>query len=628
MDLSIDLVREFAKTAKSDSASKGETVLYGTIVKYEGSEYVRLDGSDQLTPVSSTVIVRDGDRAMVLIKNHSATVVGNTTSPAAQDKDVQEIGSKISEVEILIADKVDTIELNAERARIDELEAKNVTITGELDATKANIDELKAKDVTIEGSLTAQDAEIQNLKTKKLDADIADIKYATIGSLEATDATIHNLQADYGDFKVLTTDKFTAVEGNITRLDTEKLSVDEAEIKFANIDFSNIGKAAIEEFFAKSGMITDLVVGDGVITGKLVGVTIIGDLIEGGTIKADKLVVKGTDGLYYKLNTNGETVSTEQTEYNSLNGSILTAKSVTAEKVNVHDLVAFDATIGGFHIKEDAIYSGVKETVDNTTRGVYLDDDGQVAFGDSKNFLKYYRAEDGTYKLAISADSILLGASGASVEESITDLDSQVENTQNSVDDAQAAVSSHEVRLVDSEAAIKILKDSISTIITDENGNSMMTQTSDGWTFNMSAIENTISDTVETLNGLSSEIDTVDGMVSNMNSLVNDLAEKTAYIIMTTDETGSPCIELGKEENDFKVRITNTSVDFMEGSSKIAYISNKALYIERAVIKDELQIGEGEGFIWKRRSNGNMGLRWIEKDLEAPLIPPAVSPQS
>ena len=80
---------------------------------------------------------------------------------------------------------------------------------------------------------------------------------------------------------------------------------------------------------------------------------------------------------------------------------------------------------------------------------------------------------------------------------------------------------------------------------------------------------------------------------------------------MTTDSTGSPCIELGKSDNQFKLRITNTSIDFMEGSSRIAYIDNQTLYIERAVIKNELQIGEGTGFIWKKRSNGNMGLRWI-----------------
>ena len=100
------------------------------------------------------------------------------------------------------------------------------------------------------------------------------------------------------------------------------------------------------------------------------GVTIKGELIEGGTVVADKLVVQGEDGLYYKLNTDGVSITAEQTEYNSLNGSVITAKSVTAEKISVSDLVAFGADIGGFHITTDAIYSGVKESVDNTTRGV------------------------------------------------------------------------------------------------------------------------------------------------------------------------------------------------------------------------------------------------------------------
>lgn len=612
MDLSVDLINQFAKAAKADPPKTGDSVLYGTVVKYEGSEYVRLDGSELLTPVTTAVMSSDGDRVLVTIQNHTATVTANVSAPATSETYVKdEIGSVITEVEILIADKVDTIELDAERARIDELEAKNVTITGELDAAKANIEDLKAQNVTIEGSLDAVNATIENLEVTKLDAEIADITYATIEDLEVTNATINNLQADYGEFKDLTTDKFEAVDAEIKNLDAEKISVEDAEIKFANIDFSNIGKAAIEEFFAKSGMIGDLVVGDGTITGTLIGVTIKGDLIEGGTVKADKLVILGDDGLYYKLNTNGETVSSEQTEYNSLNGSIITAKSVTAEKINVNDLVAFGATIGGFHIKENAIFSGVKETVDNTTRGIYMGDDGQVAFGDSQQFLKFYKSEDGTYKLDISAGSILLGASNKNIEEALTDVENVATSAQDMAGNAQSVANSNSSRLELSESALEVLKNSISMLVTDENGSSVMTQTPDGWTFNIGAIEKSIDDAGKALNDLSGEVDAIDGTISNMNALVQDITNKTAYVNIVITEDGSPCIELGRSENDFKLRITNTSVDFMEGSSRIAYVSNRALNIERAVIKNELQIGEGEGFIWKRRSNGNMGLRWI-----------------
>lgn len=194
-------------------------------------------------------------------------------------------------------------------------------------------------------------------------------------------------------------------------------------------------------------------------------------------------------------------------------------------------------------------------------------------------------------------------------EDMATDEDAK--NVLETAQNAQNKADNVDSRLTISESTIKQLSDSISSLVTDENGNSMMTQTSNGWTFNISNIEKNINDATNQLNDLSGTIKEADSTINNLNNLVNDISKKTAYIVMTTDEQGNPCIELGKEGNDFKVRITNTSVDFMEGTSKITYISNETLYIERAIVKDELQIGETTGFIWKRRGNGNMGLRWV-----------------
>ena len=154
-----------------------------------------------------------------------------------------------------------------------------------------------------------------------------------------------------------------------------------------------------------------------------IGLTVVGSLIACKLIgkfvkpKVSEFIAKGDDGLYYKLNTDGAKVTSEeveQNEYNSLNGSVILAKSITAEQISVSDLVAFGATIGGFHVTDDSIYSGVKESVDNTTRGIYLDNDGQINFGDASDFIKYYKDEDGTYKLNISARQILLGSDGNS----------------------------------------------------------------------------------------------------------------------------------------------------------------------------------------------------------------------
>lgn len=186
------------------------------------------------------------------------------------------------------------------------------------------------------------------------------------------------------------------------------------------------------------------------------------------------------------------------------------------------------------------------------------------------------------------------------------------ENAQATADDAMSTADSTESRVAITESAIEQLSDAISMLVTDENGNSMMTQTSDGWHFDISDITNTLDSAKNQLNALVGDMAEAESLIKNVNDLANDIADKTAYINITTVNS-QPAIVLGQSSNNFKLRITNTSIDFLSGSSRLAYISNENLYIERAIIKDEFQIGEGSSgaFIWKRRSNGNLGLRWV-----------------
>lgn len=437
MALSNELISQFAKITTEKEETKTEEVVYGTTVSYNDTVYVKLDGSDRLTPITSTTVVKPDERVTVMIKDHSAIVTGNISSPSARNSDVEELGTQISEFDTIIANKVDTEELNATNARIDTLNTDTVNIRKDLNAANANIETLTADNVTINETLNAQSASIDNLEANKLSVEIADAKYATIENLEATNVSVNNLSSTYADFKNTTTTKLAAVDASIENLETNKLSAASADLKYANIDFSNIGQAAIEEFYAKSGIIKDLTIEGGTITGELVGVTIKGDLIEGGTVVADKLVVKGENGLYYKLNTDGVTTEAQQTEYNSLNGSVITAKSITATKISVTDLVAFDATIGGFKITENSIYSGAKESASNTTRGIYLDNDGQAVFGDASNYLKYYKDTDNTYKLAISASSIYLSASNKDVGTMIAEANDNATSAKNAIDNLE-----------------------------------------------------------------------------------------------------------------------------------------------------------------------------------------------
>lgn len=81
--LSNNLISEFVKITNDTKSNNNQTSAYGTTVNYNGVLYVRLDGSDALTPVDTTTEISENDRVLVDINNHTATVTGNITSPAA-----------------------------------------------------------------------------------------------------------------------------------------------------------------------------------------------------------------------------------------------------------------------------------------------------------------------------------------------------------------------------------------------------------------------------------------------------------------------------------------------------------------------------------------------------------------
>lgn len=463
MGVSIDLLSQFAKTIVNETKEDKVTTIWGTAVKLEdGSIGVRYDGSDMVTPVATTTNVKYGERVLVNVKNHYAYISSNISDPSASSKNLQG-------VEQTISDRMSFEYLEAYEAIFDRLEADTAEIEN-IDAVKAEIKELRAKYAELD-YVSAKDVEALNLEAENILANIAKIDNLSASVLEAIDADIQNLKAQNAKFTCVSTESLKALKADINELNVNKLSANEADLKYANIDFSNIEMAAIEELFSKSGIIKDLVVDDQKITGELVGVTIKGDLIEANSLKADKLVVLGEDGLYYKLNVNalGETTAQSDPKYqNGLDGSVIVANSITAEKVSVEDLVAFGATIGGFHITDDSLYSGAKESVANTTRGIYMDDDGQVAIGDANNFLKFYKDTDGTYKLAISANSIRFGVSGASVDEVMTEAQAainKVKDIEKKIDEGDFSGEDATILRIESSRGTVFKNDNISTTL-------------------------------------------------------------------------------------------------------------------------------------------------------------------
>lgn len=512
MALSQYLINQFVKLTDKEEKPK-EVTVNGTYKMINGEEYVQIDGSEIWTPVTSTVEAETGERVKVMIKNHTATVTGNISSPSARSKSVKDLKDEVDKQGNTIKQLDNTIEQqnnsiiqidnNIKQVNNDILQANNaINQQGNIIKQLGNeINQQGDKIESINNDITAHSNEITAInntivqqnntitqhgntieqqgniikqqgneiiqngnKIEQFDNEIKqqgnaitqlDNKIIQQNNVIQQQGNIIDQQgnqiAEHNSKIIILNTGFQIIDGVLTGLSAaviDELKTNHLDAEYADINFANINYAAVEKLFTESGIIKDLVVKEGHITGELVGVTIKGDLIEGNTIKADKLVVLGSDGLYYKLNVIGETVAAKQTNENSLNGKVITAKSITADRISVTDLVAFGATIGGYNITEHSLYSGGKNSATSSDKGVYLDDDGQISFGDATNFVKFFKDTDNKYKLRISADELYTSSNSKSISEQIKDIKSQSQSNKDSIDGIQTDLNNAIVSIV------------------------------------------------------------------------------------------------------------------------------------------------------------------------------------
>lgn len=427
MALSKNLISDFVKATTDDKKTAEETTLYGTIVEYNGSKYVRLDGSDMLTPYTATVAAKAGERVRVSVGKHSATVTGNVSSPAARTGDVEELGQKVDTFDAVVANKATIKDLEVERARVDDLVADNVVIKNQLTADSAEIKDLKADNVDIKGKLTARDAEIENLKANKIDAEVVSANYATIKNLEATQASVKELSANKANVTDLTaatgridkleskdieTDKLiagkaditdlTAATGRIDNLESKNIETDNLVAKKANIDLANVNNAWINKGVLKDGSIGSAAIHEGAVTNaKIADATIEAakiksinaDSIVAGTIKTERLIIAGPDGQ--------DSIVKAINIANGVSEAKVNGQKIQAASIDVVDLSAFQAKIAQFDMSQNAIYSG-KLAINDPTSGVYISTTG-LGLGDgaltSKKESPIQMYADGVFKL-------------------------------------------------------------------------------------------------------------------------------------------------------------------------------------------------------------------------------------
>lgn len=178
-------ISEFASLVSGPEVKSTNNTIYGTIVMVDEKMYVKIDGSDLLTPATTETDVKDGDRVSVSIQNHSAVVSGNVTDPSASvgrvednysefviEKDliyakVANINGDIAELSIR-ADEISTRVENAEGSissitqRADELDltvsakADSATIISTINMSREGI-KISSDKINIEGFVTFTD---------------------------------------------------------------------------------------------------------------------------------------------------------------------------------------------------------------------------------------------------------------------------------------------------------------------------------------------------------------------------------------------------------------------------------------------------------------------------------------
>lgn len=461
------LLREFAKVTNDTKKEQSSVYRYGEIHMEGKNAFVKLDGSDEMTPVDTSCHVDTGDRVMVLIGNHTATVTDNITNPGAGSKEVEQVtnfiannltaehlDAKYATVQNLeaVSEKVGSIEagqitteqLDAKYAKIENLNATNERVgslestsvkTSDLEATNGRIGKLESdtvKTVDLEADYTktkdleAKYATVENLtsnysKTSELDAKFATIKelhsnYTDTEHLDATYAKISTLEADYAKTSVLDS-KFAT----INELHSDYMKAKDIQADYAHVDLANVTTESVGTLLADSGVLKSSTIVDGKVTGELDAVTLNADRITAGTLTADRLLLKGSDkGVLYELNNSGDLTSTN---VDTLDGGVLTDHTITADKLVAKSITSNEIATGTLTI--DNMGSQLKADINSITSKVSKTD---------------FNGQNVVSLINQSADNVTISANKIDLKGAVTisdldsDVQSEIQNAKNAAD--------------------------------------------------------------------------------------------------------------------------------------------------------------------------------------------------
>lgn len=516
MDLSNNLISQFAKITKDQNGLPVETIVYGTVVSYGDKLHVNIDGSDSITPVVTTSEIKAGERVTILLKDHSATILGNVTNPAASTETVGKvldeydtIVARIGDFELVIADKVTTEQLQAELAVINE------ALIG-----KATIEQLNAVN-----------AKIENLDVTKLEADIASINQALItkaeiADLEAVRASVNVLETDVGNIETLIGGNLTMNNIQSLVLTSSKVTVDNAFIKDAMIDRVSASKLT-------AGTINTSLINIGSEDGAM---TITGSLQQfkdaDGNVRIQlgkdatgdfTFALYGADGKGQLINQNGITAS------------------AISDGLIVNKMVADNAAIAGSKLDIESVITeinGSTETIKSSK--IYLDDKNQtleVAFNQLSTKVDLIEGIDGD--LGTALEQISSNTTAINVMQG--EINTLVSNT----------------TITKSDGTVIQLKDAYTT--TEQT---------------VSGISGKVSSLETNYNALDGEMDTVNSQIAEFDVTLDGFETRVSNAEIKMDDVSDDMAEVNSQIAEFNTTLAGIESRVSSTETKIENIGD------------------------------------------------------
>lgn len=216
---------------------------------------------------------------------------------------------------------------------------------------------------------------------------------------------------------------------------------------------------------------------------------------------------------------------------------------------------------------------------------VYVGSDGTVSESIVQQY-KCFKVEKGN-----KATDWTPAPEDMATREDVTNLEAsftvEADGIKSEVSSVKESVNENGEEIEKANSMLEQLADSIKSLVVGKNGESLMTQTDKGWTFDFATI-------LEEIQNNTNRVAQYDDRIK-LDTYVNENGET------------EPCIEFSENSTDFKIIITNKRILFQEGGQTPTYIYNNTLVTENIEVKQELRQG---GWAWEVRSNGNLGLSW------------------